>query len=131
MGMETTVILSKVLGAYIIIAGAIILLRKEYFVPVMGHFVQEKLLRIIIAFCELLAGLFLVALHFDFSSMPAGIISMLGVAAVLEGIAYLALPDKTLTKWVKLFNKPSLYLWWGIAALALGLYLVGYGFGLM
>ncbi len=129
--METTILLSKVLGLYLIISGIIIMSRKEYFLPVFSVFVKEKMTRIILAFIELLAGLFLVVTHFDFSSLPASIISTFGVIAVLESIMYTVLSDRFFTKMLSYINRPAVYVLGGVFSIAVGLYLATYGFGIM
>src|SRR3982074_3281527 len=61
--MATTIYLSKVLGISLVIIGAVIMIRRRYFVPVFGAFVRERLLPGITANVELLAGVFLVVGH--------------------------------------------------------------------
>ncbi len=129
--METTILLSKVLGLYLIISGLIVMLRKEYFLPVFSVFVKEKMTRIILAFIELLAGLFLVVAHFNFSNLPASIISILGVTAVFESIMYSVLPDRSFTKMLAYVNRPGVYVLGGVFSIAIGLYLAAYGFGII
>lgn len=129
--METTILLSKVLGLFIAIAGATMMLRKEYFVPVIGLFVKDRLTRIVLAFAELAAGLFLLVQHFDFSSLPAGIITVLGIMMTTESVMYVALPDRFLSKFISKLNNPGFYMLGGLLSSALGLYLAGYGFGLI
>ncbi len=129
--METTILLSKVLGLYLIISGLIVMLRKEYFLPVFSVFAKEKMTRIILAFIELLAGLFLVVTHFNFSSLPASIISILGITAVFESIMYSVLPDRSFTKMLSYVNRPTVYVFGGVFSIAVGLYLATYGFGII
>jgi hypothetical protein len=49
--------------------------------------------------------------------------------AVVESTAYLALPDALIEKVIRTFNTPSRYLLGGPLAVAVGIYLAGYGFG--
>lgn len=128
--METTLLLSKVLGLFLIIVGAVVMVRKEYFIPLISVFVKERFTRLVLSTVELLAGLFLIVTHNDFSSLQAGIISLFGWIAVIESILYLAAPDRTLQKFVSKFNSPAIYVFGGFASIVLGVYLAGIGFAL-
>lgn len=127
--METTILLSKVLGLYLIIGGASIMLRERYFMPIIGGFVEERLTRMLIGMLELLGGLFLVVTHTDWSSLPAGIVTVLGWTLVIEAAAYLLLPDDMIEKGVKMLNSQLWYIAGGVFAISLGTYLAGFGFG--
>ena len=127
--MELTIFLSKVFGLFLIIGGASIMLRQRYFMPVIGGFVHEPMLRMIVGFAELLGGLFLVSAHSIWSSPPAIVVSLVGVLLALEGAMYLLLSDATVERYLKAFNRPSWYTLGGIFAVILGLYLAAYGFG--
>jgi len=129
--MLTTILLAKVLGLFLIIAGAAIMFRKRYFVPVIGEFVEERLTRMLMGILELLAGLFLAVAHTDWSSLPAGIISALGLALVIEGTAYLLLPDRAMGWVIRTFNVRAWYVCGGALAILLGAYLAAFGFGLL
>jgi uncharacterized membrane protein HdeD (DUF308 family) len=131
MHMETTILLSKVLGLFLVIAGFSIMVRKHYFAPVIGGFVEERLMRMLIGILELIAGLFLAVQHMDFSSLPATIISVLGIALVVEGTAYLLMPDHMVKKIIRFYNVPMWYHAGGAFSVLLGAYLVFFGFGLI
>jgi hypothetical protein len=128
--MTQTILLAKVLGLYFIIAGVAIVLRRGYFLSVFGTFIEKRLTRAILAMIELLAGLFLIVGHNDWSSFPAGIISAVGWIAAVEGTAYLLLPDREIERIFRLFNTSSWYLFGGLLSIIGGLYLAGFGFGL-
>jgi hypothetical protein len=130
MTMTSTILLSQVFGLYFIIVGAAIVIRRRYFLPVFGAFIEERLTRAIVALIELLAGLFLVVMHNDWSSMPAAIISLLGWITAVEGSAYLLLSDEFVEKMFRALNTTSWYAVSGLLSVLGGLYLAGYGFGL-
>ena len=129
--MEHTVYLSQVLGLFLIIAGASIMFRKRYYVPVVGEFIEDRFMRMVMGIMELLAGLFLVVAHNDWSTLPAGIISAIGWVLIIEGTAYLLVSDRTMTWMIRTFNVRTWYLVGGILAMALGLYLAFFGFGIL
>ncbi len=82
-------------------------LRRRYFMPVLGGFAEARLTRMMYAFIELLAGLFLVVGHNLWSSAPAAIISFIGWMTVAEAAAYLLLPDEAVDRFVRTFNAHS------------------------
>jgi hypothetical protein len=127
--MELTVFLSKVFGIGLIIMGAAIMIRRRYFIPVFGAFVEERLIRVVVSLAELIAGLFLVIGHNVWSPLPAAIISFLGWMAVIEATAYLLLPDDMLEKFIGTFNVPAWYLVGGLFTILIGIYLASFGFG--
>ncbi|HEX5056769.1 MAG TPA: hypothetical protein VFX02_09750 [Gammaproteobacteria bacterium] len=129
MNMLLTMLLSRVLGIFLIILGALILLRRRYYLSVFAEFGRQRLTRTVISMGELLAGVFLVVIHNQWSSPAAGLVSLIGWMAVLESLVYLALPDRFVEKFLKTFNTAGWYLCGGLLAIATGCYLVAYGFG--
>lgn len=128
--MELTLFLAKVFGVYLLVAGATLMVRRGYFVPVLGAFVEQRELRMIVGFVELLAGLFLVMSHIVWSPTPALIITLIGIMTAIEGFMYLVLPDEVIEKWIAKFNVQAWYVCGGLASVVLGGYLASYGFGL-
>lgn len=126
--MLQTLFLSKVLGVFLIILGAAILFRRQYFLPVFAAYVRERLVRTVASLVELLIGLFL-AMNNDWSSIPAALITLIGWMAVAEGLVYLLLPDELVERLIRTFNTPLWYVIGGLLAMAVGSYLAGYGFG--
>jgi hypothetical protein len=126
--METTILLSKVFGLYLVIIGIIIMIRKTYTISVVSTFVEERFSRLTLACIELLAGLFLVTIHFDYSNLAGGIISTIGVVAIIESIMYLSMSDSTLNRFIRTLNTPSMYILGGLASVAVGLYLLQYAY---
>jgi uncharacterized membrane protein HdeD (DUF308 family) len=127
--MLLTILLAKVLGLYMLIAGIAVLLRKREFLLAIGAFVEDKSTRLIAALFTLLVGLFLVNLHNDWSTLPSSLITLFGWIATIKGIAYLVLKETTLEKLVKYFYNRKWFLIDGIISVLLGLYLAGFGYG--
>lgn len=126
--MALTLYLAKVLGVYLLVTGAALLVRRGYFIPVLGAFVEERSHRMIIGLLELLAGLALVMAHLEWSSPAATIISVIGIMTALEGFMYLVVADETIEKYIKMFNVQAWYIAGGLLAIAMGAYLALYGF---
>lgn len=129
--MELTVYLSQVLGLFLIICGVAIMVRRSYFAPVIGGFVEDRLTRMIVGVLELLAGLFLAVSHTDWSTLPASIITAIGWLLVVEGTAYLLLSDSAVRSIISMANTRAWYIAGGVLSILLGVYLASFGFGWM
>jgi len=127
--MELTILLAKVLGVYVIVGSVVSIARQSYFIPVIGKFVEQRMLRLILGMIELIAGLFLVVSHQVWSPLSAAIITVIGWAMVIEGFLYMMMSDDSFKGIIKTFNRPAWYLWGGILGVVLGVYLAGTGFG--
>lgn len=127
--MELTILLSKVFGIYLIIAGLACLFRRKWFMSAVHSFVEEKFSRVVLAFAELIAGLFLIFTHNIWSSFAEGLVSLFGWMLAIEGVSYLFLSDRFVSKMIRFFNTKAWYIGGGIASLILGIYLARIGFG--
>jgi uncharacterized membrane protein HdeD (DUF308 family) len=129
--MELTLLLAKVFGIYLIVGGAAYTTRQRYFMSVVHHFVEERMLRMVVAVAEFIGGLFLIMSHNEWDTMAEGIISLIGWILAVEGALYLLLPDNVVRKIVKMFNTQAWYVVGGIVSIVAGVYLAGIGFGLL
>lgn len=128
--MELTILLSKVFGVYLIVGGLAFLIRQKYFMSVMREWVEHRMLRTIVAVAEFIAGLFLIFTHNVWTSWPEGITSAVGWILALEGAFYLLVPDRMVRSIVRACNTKAWYVGGGIASIAIGLYLVNFGFNI-
>lgn len=129
--MSQTIILSKVIGLFLVIVAPIIIIQRHDFATVVSAFAKDRLMRVMMSAIELIAALFLVLLHNAWSSPPAAIISLFGWMMLIEAVVYLAAPNHIVQGLVAAFNTPVFYVIGGVIALSLGLYLTGYGFGIL
>lgn len=129
--METSLYLSQVIGLYLIIGGVTIMLRRSYLIPVVGTFIEERLLRFIWASVELIVGLFFVLGFKDWSTLHGSILTVFAWMMLLEGLMYLTLPDQYVRKFLSVFNVRAWYIIGGILSFVIGLYLAGIGFNLV
>lgn len=127
--MELTILLSKVFGAYLVIGGLAYVLRQKFFMAVVHHFVEERMLRVVLAIAELVVGLFIIFGHNVWETLPQTIVSLIGWLMLLEGIFYLFMPDKVVRKVVKTFNTTAWYVGGGVVSIIAGLYLLNSAFG--
>lgn len=126
--MELTILLSKVIGLYLIIVGIVYLVRREYFINVVRSYMEQKMLRVFISTTEIIVGLFFVITHNVWDSLPEAIISLFGWIILLEGLAYVVLSDKLIGKIIRKCNTKRWYIFGGLISVLLGLYLANFGF---
>lgn len=128
--MPLTLMLAKVFGLALIVMSIALLTKRAFFAKITRDFLQQDLLRLIVSFLELVAGLFIVIGHNVWSPMPAAVITVIGWAFVLEGASYLLLPEKWTARFVNAVNRPQVFLAGAIVSLIVGIYLADYGFAL-
>ena len=107
------------------------LVRRHALAELVATFAHDRTLRTLFSAVELLASLFLVALHRAWDTAPAIVISLVGWMAVLESSAYLLLPDRIVQSFLAPFERPGVIAGCGGVALILGLWLAAYGFGVI
>jgi hypothetical protein len=129
--MTQTMLFAKVLGAFMIIVGLSMVLRRQVMVEVAIRYAEDRPLRIFFAAIELLAGLLLVGLHNVWDPTPALIVTLVGWLAVAESTAYLMLPDRLVLPFLRSFANPAIIAVSGALAALAGLYLALVGFGVI
>jgi uncharacterized protein YjeT (DUF2065 family) len=127
--MDTTILLARVLGLYLVIIGVVVLLRRRYFLPVFATYPEQRLVRAVVSLAEVLGGLFLVVAPNRWSPLPAVLITVTGWLILLEGLLYLVLPDQLVRRLIGAFNTEGWYIAGGVATIAAGAYLAAFGFG--
>jgi len=127
--MELTILLSKVFGICLLVGGVAMWTKRAYFAPILGNFVHDPLIRLIVGMIELVAGLFLVLTHNIWTSAAASIVSLFGWMLLLEGGFYMIAKDKVVERMIKSLNVRAWYMFGGILSLVVGLYLCAFGFG--
>lgn len=126
---DLTMYLAQVFGLFFIIMGVVMMAKQKFMIPAMGMFVKEKSERFIFSTFEVLAGLFFVLGYQDWSGPVESILSVMAWLFVLEGLSYVALPEKVFASMVEAFNQKFWYIGGGIVSIALGVYMAGTGFG--
>lgn len=126
--MSLTLVLERVLGIYLIIMGLVVLFRRRYFTTIFAGFIENKVLRALVAIMELIAGILLVVIHNKWISWPTSVISLVGWIMAIEGLFYLILPEKWLKGMLKIFNNKFWYFLGGLLAILVGIYLAYRGF---
>jgi hypothetical protein len=126
--MKLTLLLAKVFGVALFVIGIALIVYRDHFAQITRDFLQQKLLRTVISFTEMVVGLFIVIGHNVWSPPPAAVITLLGWMFVLEGAAYLLQPERWTVRFVNAVNRPQFFVASGIIGLVLGIYLADYGF---
>jgi hypothetical protein len=128
--MKLTLLLAKVFGVALIAISIALIVYREHYAQITRDFLQQKLLRTVISFSEMAAGLFIVIGHNVWSPLPAAAITLLGWMFVLEGAAYLLQPERWTARFINAVNRPQFFVASGVIGLVLGIYLADYGFAL-
>lgn len=126
----TTIFLSQLFGIYFILIGLVVLLRRGSLLPVIREVISNRALLFVVAAIELIAGLALTLTYPAIRASVEGLLSLIGWMLIVEGVLYMLLPMKDVKKMISSFNKPSWYLTGAVISVAMGLYLVAYGFSL-
>ncbi|HYD93099.1 MAG TPA: hypothetical protein VEB18_01425 [Candidatus Paceibacterota bacterium] len=127
--MPLTIFLAQVFGLYMIIAGIAIIANQRNIMLAVAALVEERFSQLLVGVLSLLLGLFLVNSHNDWSTLPAGIVSLIGWLSLVKGIFYLFTPENSLTKIIRKLNQRKWYMIDGIIAILIGAYLAGFGYG--
>ncbi|MBI2048652.1 MAG: hypothetical protein HYT30_01870 [Parcubacteria group bacterium] len=124
--------LTQLLGLYFLIVGLIVVVRRTAFMPALKQLMLNRPMVMLLGFLELLAGLAVILAYPNgVSSSPDGIIALIGWMLAIEGVVYLLMPTKEMQKFVKRFATPTWYLAGSLAAILIGAYLTGVGFGFL
>lgn len=125
-----TLFLARVFGIYLLIAAVMVFANRTALMVGVEAMFKERFAQLLAGMLSLLGGLILINLHQDYSTLAAGIISAFGWLIFAKGLMYAFVPEARLAKLTKLMTERLWYTMDGILALALGLYLTGYSFGL-
>jgi len=121
--------LAQTLGLYFVILGALVLLRQSSMLKVFSNLTKSPLALYLIALLELIAGLMLTVAYPQIGTDVAGVLSLIGYMLIVESVFYLGVPLGISRKFINKFNTAQWYVAGSVAAIALGGYLAGMGFG--
>jgi len=126
--MELSIFLAKLLGLYMLIMAADLLIRRRELEGAVKDFASSKGLLVFSGSISLLLGLAIVIAHPIWESSWRGLITLLGYLILFRGIMRVAFPSRIQKKIVSVFHKR----YWIIFTilLVLGLYLTYSGFSI-
>lgn len=128
--MELSIFLAQLFGLYFLIAGVIVMFRQKSFMHIMTDILGSHGLLMVVAFCQLFAGLALVLGHPIFTADWRGVITFIGLWIMVEAVFYLTMPYTRLVRLVKMFSTSTWFTSGGLLSILLGAYLTGKGFGM-
>lgn len=126
--MDITIILTKILGIYMLVAGLSGLLYPGRMKSAMKEFMKSSILPYFDAALALIFGLFIVLTHNIWEGLNAIIITFIGWFALAEGLLLMLLPQDSIKKMIERFHSPTTMKTFSIIAIILGLYLTYAGF---
>ncbi len=127
--MDITLLFEKVFGLYLIIAGLLVILRKEEMMSLAKMYGKDMALRFAMGGLLLLGGLFMVITYYDFSTLPTSIITLVGWLVFAKGFIFFFASEKKVQKLIGMWSNSGTYMAWGVIALIAGGYLALLGFG--
>lgn len=124
-----TLFLARVFGIYFLIAAAMVFANRASLMIGVEAMFKERFAQMLAGMISLLGGLILINLHQDYSTITAGIISVIGWLIFLKGLMYAFLPQARLAMLTKVVTERMWYTMDGLLALVFGVYLTGASFG--
>lgn len=124
-----SIFLAQLFGLYFVIAGGVILFRRKSLIPVVAEFGHDRALVLVIALMELIGGLAIAIAHPIWTPDWRGLITLIGWWMIIESVIYLVMPYTGIRRMIRMFNTSQWYISGGFLSIAIGLYLVGVGFG--
>lgn len=128
--MPLTLFYAQFLGSAFLVIGLGILLNRRSTVATIRDVIGSKSTIYVLALVSLFVGLVVVLTHNEWTSGPATLVSFLGWALTLRGIAFLLVPHASLERFFShSLNLDSISYAAGPVALLVGVYLSYAGFG--
>ncbi len=128
--MDLSIFLAQLFGLYFLIAGVVVMFRQRSFMHIMTDLLGSRGLLMIVALCQLFAGLALVLAHPIFTANWQGLITLIGIWIMVEAVFYMTMPYTRLVKVVKMFSSSTWFTSGGLVSIVMGAYLTGKGFGM-
>lgn len=124
--MELSLFLAKLIGIYLLIVAADLLLRRHELEGAVKDFASSKGLLVLSGSLSLLFGLAIVIAHPVYEMSWRGLITLLGYLLIVRGCMRFAFPSHIQKKLVSLFHRGYRIIF--VILLILGIYLTYSGF---
>ncbi len=125
--MELSLALAQILGVYLFVVGASMIIIPDKIKPIMKDFIQSKPLILFSGYISVLIGMVVVHLHNDWYKDWTVLITLVGWLILINGFFRIFFMD-SFAKWMKKVLSGDKYHWLGWVLLVLGAYLGGMGF---
>jgi len=126
--MELSILLAKVMGIYLVVAGVGVFLKQSSIRQAVNDFYKNDFLAYLAGAFTLILGLLVVLNHNIWESSWVVIVTILGWIILLKGAMYLLLSESVMKKLTGIFNNKSMYGLWSVIVIVLGAYLIYKGF---
>jgi len=128
--MDLTILLAKVMGIYLVIAGVAVLLKQSSIRQAISDFYKNDFLAYLAGAITLIIGLLIVLNHNIWDGTWVTLITIIGWVILLKGAMYLLLSEPVMKKMTRMFDNKSMYGLWGVIVIVVGIYLIYKGFGI-
>ena len=126
--MNTTLFFARMFGLYIIIMGSLLLFKRDNFIKFMEDFSRNYAVAFLTGIFTLFFGLAIVITHNRWAWNWTVIITIIGWAALIKGIWFLAFPE-SISKFTDFYSKAKVFgTVHAVLALLFGIYLTYMGF---
>ncbi|MFH1173423.1 MAG: hypothetical protein V1692_02750 [bacterium] len=123
--LDATFFLTKVLGFFMLVIGLSVLIKGKTLSKIMREFTSHEYMQYFGGIINLLIGLLLVAYH-NVWALPLNVllVTIIGWATLLKGLAFLLLPEDSVSKMVKAFDNKTWHVLAGVLSLVIGVYFI-------
>ena len=128
--MDITLFLTQLFGLYFLVMGIVLVVRHKTLSQIINNFLADEALMFFAGIFVLLLGLSLVLVHNSWGTGIEWVITLIAWLTLLKGIFYLLFPSViiSISKW---FSSRGMFVYGGIFAILIGLYLTSQGFGVL
>ncbi len=96
MKNDTTVILARIVSAYLIVTGLGFLLSPDFFANMIVHKGSDPVLINLSGMTHFFIGITILVLHFKWRGALEVLVTLIGILYLLKGAALIAIPELTL-----------------------------------
>jgi uncharacterized protein YjeT (DUF2065 family) len=128
---STTQIFLQAYGLYFIAAAIGLMLTPTAWRSMLEEIRDSAAMGFIMGLSVFSIGVVTLAVHNDWSSLPASIVTLFGWSALLKGLSFIALPNQMMSFASSLIPSPGLMRIGALAVIALGAWLMAMGLGLI
>ena len=128
--MTMEILLAQVIGAYLVLEGLVLLIRKKFVVNILNDLSSNKALMYVTGAMVFVLGLLIVLNHNVWEATWQVIPTIVGWFMVVVGVAICLTPKVVLGATRSVARNRNVVMLTGIVGLALGAYLLYVGFGM-
>jgi len=127
--MATSLLLAQVIGLYLLLEGLVVLTHRKFIIHIVADMSKHKSLMYVTGSMLIVLGLLIVLEHNVWEATWRVIPTIVGWILLIKGVMILFVPNVVLRRAREFARNRNMAVAAGIAALAIGAYLVYIGFG--